>query len=768
MFPAKKQPPQWLEQITFWLLLLTVVVVPLIFQINLVNAFILPKEYAIAGGVALILILWAARVLTRRTLGYHSTPLTAILIVLLLVVLIVTFFAPSLLVAFVGNHAYFSQNAIIFISGIGLYFFLVEYVTTRVRWTVLLDIFIATGGLTVVFFLLRVWGGSHLAALWPNIWNTLDEGNANFAVWVVVVFLLAAGQLFSKESRSWRVVLYGVTALLALVAAVLLSFQTAWWILLIGLFGLLVFSAVSFKNIRGWMFSLSVLLTTACLAFIFFGTPVSWRAVLPPEIYLNQHASLIIAERELGAGVKNFLIGTGMGTFPVSFSQFRPADFNSDSLLWSVRFTRPASSLLALATEGGALLVISFLALVVLTIIWVMKIWRAARQSEESRAVEFLRHPISSVSIFAVAWPWFVLTVATGLVYFTASLWWLWWLLLGVTAALLTVAADKEPVEKKFGEQTPERNLVISFIFIAAAIGILFLIIEGVRYYEAELSYHTALVSHSLPAAENNLEQAINYSGSVADYHAVLAQAFRLDALLSAQTSTPDLQHINTLVSNSIEQAKIATTMDPQLVTMWENLATMYETTANLLPNAYTWAIGSLKQALTLDPTDPSIMLRLGNDYVANKQYNEAEQQYKAAVGIKVDYVDAYVALAGVYEQLGQLDDAVATYVKMPAAGENNATILFDYGRVLYNRNKAGDRDLAEKIWLSLIAQDPNNANALYSLGLLYQSRGNTSLALQYFKKVQALNPDNKDLQEKIDFLLGRSVPIAPVTSTAH
>jgi tetratricopeptide (TPR) repeat protein len=49
----------------------------------------------------------------------------------------------------------------------------------------------------------------------------------------------------------------------------------------------------------------------------------------------------------------------------------------------------------------------------------------------------------------------------------------------------------------------------------------------------------------------------------------------------------------------------------------------------------------------------------------------------------------------------------------------------------------------------------PNYSNALYSIGLLYETRGDKATALKYYYKVKDLNPNNQDILNKIKSLMG-------------
>ena len=85
---------------------------------------------------------------------------------------------------------------------------------------------------------------------------------------------------------------------------------------------------------------------------------------------------------------------------------------------------------------------------------------------------------------------------------------------------------------------------------------------------------------------------------------------------------------------------------------------------------------------------------------------------------------------------------------------EQNPELLFNVARLFYNRNQGGDMDRAEQLWLHAVQLAPNYSNALYSLGLLYEKKGDRGKALEYYKKVKELNPGNADIGKKVRDLL--------------
>ena len=159
-------------------------------------------------------------------------------------------------------------------------------------------------------------------------------------------------------------------------------------------------------------------------------------------------------------------------------------------------------------------------------------------------------------------------------------------------------------------------------------------------------------------------------------------------------------------------------------------------------------------KAKELEPTNPVLVWRLGNNYSALNKWEDAAKSYQEAIDLKSDYSKAYISLAAVYEQTQQVEKAIDLYKKITPQAASDIDVLYNLGRLLYNRNNETDRVDAEKIWLRAIELEPKHSNSLYSLGLLYESKGDRAKALQYYYKVKELNPNNKDVAAKIKSLL--------------
>src|SRR3989339_688776 len=154
---------------------------------------------------------------------------------------------------------------------------------------------------------------------------------------------------------------------------------------------------------------------------------------------------------------------------------------------------------------------------------------------------------------------------------------------------------------------------------------------------------------------------------------------------------------------------------------------------------------GHFKKASELEPSNPVLALELGK-LLINNNPEEAILILEKAKGLKSNYLEAEFNLAKSYIGAGQEKEALMILEEL---SENNsrADIYYELGRAYYN---LGDFRGAINSFRQVITVSPIHANALYGLGLSFEQTGEKQEALYFFKKVSALNPDNKELKEKI------------------
>ncbi|MDO8499096.1 MAG: tetratricopeptide repeat protein [bacterium] len=746
-----------LDTCSYIFLLLIILTVPFLLDKNLVNFYIIPKEYGFIGLVLADVLFFAAHIALSKKIRLKTSVLDVPILFFLGATLTSAVFSGNRLDSFLGRNEYFTLSWLFLFFLVTAYWLVVNQVKTVTRFELVFNAITLVGGFSALIFILKiVFHFDLLGLMQVNVWNTTDKLNGPFGVWLIIIFLLTAGQLIRKNISISSALYNFFIAVLAFSCLYLLSFNILWWFVLVGLVLLLLLGISMLKQARvGWLSALFVLLILTVVAIV-FGTPTRLQSALPIEAALSASPSWEITKATVMSGVKNFLVGSGLGTFSYDFSRFRPATFNYDSAAWSLRFGQPLSSLFALLAEGGVLSVLSFVFIILLILGQVLHDFFKAKAKDFSTPLNFgLEHADINLKVFLLFIVWVVLTLSLGAIFFSTVLWVLWWLLLGMTVAGLSFINSKMVIAKEWHiEDTPQYSLSFSFILIIVMAAAIMVGVWEVRLYLAESDYNSALQSKDYVAAETKLKSAIAKRNNSDQYHAALAQVYLMQAVVESKVVKPDLAAIGQLMAAAVNEAKISTDISPNSVMLWENLSTMYENAAAIVPEARGWVVKTLNQTKDLEPTNAVLWWRLGNANAANGDLPEAIKNYDQAIALKKDYLTAYDSLSGAYEQNKQSEKAITVYKDMLPQMTNSPESLFNFGRLLYNRNQRGDRDNAEKFWLQAIKIKPDYANALYSLGLLYETQGDNVTALQYYYKVKEVVPGNQDVNNKIKSLL--------------
>jgi tetratricopeptide (TPR) repeat protein len=159
-------------------------------------------------------------------------------------------------------------------------------------------------------------------------------------------------------------------------------------------------------------------------------------------------------------------------------------------------------------------------------------------------------------------------------------------------------------------------------------------------------------------------------------------------------------------------------------------------------------AIAGFTKAIEGNPTCFACYYNIGYNYAQKKDYASAETNYKKAIEMKADYVDAYAGLASIYNAQRKFDEAAAASAKATefssTLGGGNSTgggadALFNQGVILWNGGKVAE---AKKAFESAVQANPNHAEAHYQLGMALVNEGNLAGAAAEFETYLKLAPE--------------------------
>ena len=233
-------------------------------------------------------------------------------------------------------------------------------------------------------------------------------------------------------------------------------------------------------------------------------------------------------------------------------------------------------------------------------------------------------------------------------------------------------------------------------VFIALFVGGLSIgSVYGIyRIIRSEQIFYSSLLSAQANNGTQTYNQqmtAISQNQYIGRFHIIysqtnLALALSLVAAInkpdntsSDEQKTKDRQLVAQLISQSIREAKLATSLNANNVLAWENLARIYNQLIGTAQGADTWTITSYKKAIELDPKNPILRLELGSIAMKQKAYDEAIAQFKQAVMLKKNYANAYYNLANAYKVNGNTAEAIEALQQTQRYTMNGST---DYEKV--------------------------------------------------------------------------------------
>ncbi len=415
------------------------------------------------------------------------------------------------------------------------------------------------------------------------------------------------------------------------------------------------------KNSSGtdFIFTISFLIITAGFIVTLFYLLTSQAPYLLPFGSGFQIAFAAISQ-DAGRLIKSFLLGSGYGTFITDFTRFKQPSYNADTTLWAVSFLRSSSFVLELLATTGILGVISFLYIVL----------RIVRER-----VLFLPLIMGIVAAFIIPFSPLIVT--------------LFFAILGIFAIVrvfseapgfeeidLHLIAFRERVNAEnvhAGNSRGKQSAIISafmILLLLSAVGV-------VDYYVAKFAISDITFQKSLIAAsKNNGSETYRLQADAIKafpyrdvYHRVFSQTnLSLANSLAQQTpqgSSPSAavqQNVLTLIQQSINTGRSASTISPLSAANWNNLSGVYRSLIGFGQNADQFAVLTNQQAITLDPSNPQQYVNLGGIYYQLGLWDEAIRQFQIAIRLKPDYTNAYYNAGHALEAKGNLTQALTVY----------------------------------------------------------------------------------------------------------
>jgi tetratricopeptide (TPR) repeat protein len=169
------------------------------------------------------------------------------------------------------------------------------------------------------------------------------------------------------------------------------------------------------------------------------------------------------------------------------------------------------------------------------------------------------------------------------------------------------------------------------------------------------------------------------------------------------------------------------------------------------------------EQAVQASPTSKEAHFKLGTAWTRAQLLPLAEAAFKQAIALDQNhvYVDAYINLGVVYYQQQRLPEALAEYNTALTVAPDDADIHHNKGAVLTQQALQASPpnqtllDQAMQEFQRALELDPQLAQAHFSLGVIYNLRGQRDLAIAEFKRFLELDTgsDPQATQEAHNYL---------------
>ena len=616
----------------------------------------------------------------------------------------------------------------------------------------------------------------HMLAPWLPLSPALAgaAGNA-FGSWhelgiIAGLFLFFAVALYDTalDEGVWRFVFIaaGILSFLFLIVA---DFTDIWEALVVlSALALAYYYAREGRLVRHGLREYGRWLALLCVSVLFvFIAHFVWN-ILPSSMQVSSVEVRPSWQGTLGVGMqvlhgpRAVIFGTGPNTFTRAWSQYRPAAV-AQTQYWNSDFQSGVGGVpTAIVTLGllGALAWLLFLG----ACAW--SVWKYAG---------VLRRVPEAPVLFAIGLGALYLLVFHILYAPQAALNLGTFLLLGVFIALETQASSSRVASVRLGwgafrEWRSYCGLLLFSVGLLALLACAFFVIR-VNVAEALIDRSVAVydVTGNVQRADTLLSDALLLYPS--DERARRAKVelgiAKLQALANAPGADSDASRaqLRAELQATIEQGLTAVSSDGTDYQNWLELASLYQTLVGAgVPGAYDSAHAAYEQALSLDPNDPLLYLRMAELDQAQKNPDAALKDIGSALTLKPDFAAAYYLQSQIYVAKNDLVAASSSAALSVHYAPQDPLGWYNAGAIAFSES---DWQSALTDEQQALALNPQYANALYVLGIAETHLGRRNDALSTLQALDALDPGKPEIEQQIADLKADNLSIPDATTTA-
>lgn len=351
------------------------------------------------------------------------------------------------------------------------------------------------------------------------------------------------------------------------------------------------------------------------------------------------------------------LFGTGPDTYLSVFTRLRPGFLNVDNTLWSLRFPESGSFFLTLITTIGLVGSLAFVFSFLRTALVALK-YRATQMANP--AFIFLSLSLVTSLIAFILTPASIALIVFGVLTLIAlTVEFKTMGLKNIKDVSLSLSAKNET--ESFYQGLPSAPVANMYVFILPLITTLLSIVLLVMYwvyavpaYSASVQIKQAgdIISTNPVGAYLKELEAAKLDPFNSAYPMLLSQFFDNAAVtLLNKKDITDAEKTNATeyMQRAIDYGKQAVTLNPYNVIVWENLANIYQSFIGVADGAQNFAVSHFAQAVSLDPTNPELRLKLGVLFFNLGDTDQAIKLTGQAIELKQNWTLPYYNLGLIY-----------------------------------------------------------------------------------------------------------------------
>lgn len=669
----RQQVITYLDNAITVLLFVVAFFTPLLFFNQMTEFYEMPKLLFLFVSTIVLLGLWIFSWILKGKVVISRTPLDIPLLLLLVIILLSTYFSTTRYAAIYGNFPRVHGSAVSWVTYILLYFITSSHLRNFARLKTFLYVLYASGALVALITLLSFFN-LFLPFDFARAVNFTTTGSS-FSTIAFLLLLLPLPLLSLTHVNKYFPAPFALAAALLFSVVIVLIGNVSSFVCLLVVYGLCLFLSKPRQLRRSFglfLVPVAVIVLTLLLAYSPLHLPGSLNIVnqletnFPKEIQLPFATSWKVS---VSAFRDAPFIGTGPSSYLFNFTNYKPVEFNLQKF-WNFTFDTAHDEFLQVLGTLGFFGLLFFLIFCIVVINNSRRnlVLRSDAVDAQSDTTHVLLPALSvtgllSVILFAIH--------ATTLVSVVVTFFLLAVLMMSQRAIRdrvmeLSMGIKASTSDNKQFDLFP---IIIFVVFFIAAVPTLFrtyTVVVADYYHRQALLQATkngTLTYQYLQQAES-LNPVIDlYRVDMAQTNFALANALAAQKGPSAQNpngtlTDQDKTTIQTLLSQSINEGRVAVALSPRSSRNMEVLAAIYQNITGVAANALAFALDAYGQAIQKDPLNPALRVSVGAIYYAAKNYDMAIRFFTDAANLKPDYATAYYSLAVALRDKGDLQNA--------------------------------------------------------------------------------------------------------------